>query len=119
MLSYELGHLHAVAELFKKHERRDPKEVVGDKLPVAIPFESLVHSLRTVIGVALTQGMRGLGVLLRFVGLLFKRSAKVLELAYDITIVVPLMLERWAVAWRSGASVEADDVALSKSRRAA
>ncbi len=98
--------------------------VMGFVLPfalafVAIPFESLVHSLRTVLGVALMQGMRGLGVLLRFVGLLFKRSAKVLELAYDITIVVPLMLERWAIAWRSGASAETDDVALAKSRRAA
>jgi hypothetical protein len=86
---------------------------------VAIPFESLVHSLRTVIGVGLVQGMRGLGVLLRFIGLLLKRSAKVLELAYDLTIVVPLMLERWALAWRSSTSVDPDDVALSKSRRAA
>jgi hypothetical protein len=98
--------------------------VMGFVLPfalafVAIPFESLVHSLRTVVGVALVQGLRGLGVVLRFLGLLFKRSAKVLELAYDITIVVPLMLERWAIAWRSGAPVETEDVTLSKSRRAA
>jgi hypothetical protein len=98
--------------------------IMGFVLPfalafVAIPFESLVHSLRTVIGVGLVQGMRGLGVLLRFAGLLFKRSAKVLELAYDIMIVVPLMLERWAIAWRSAAPVETEDVTLSKSRRAA
>jgi hypothetical protein len=98
--------------------------IMGFVLPfalafVAIPFESLVHSLRTVIGVALVQGMRGLGVVLRFAGLLFKRSANVLELVYDIMIVVPLMLERWAIAWRSGASVEPDDVVLSKPRRAA
>jgi hypothetical protein len=98
--------------------------IMGFVLPfalafVAIPFESLVQSLRTVIGVGLVQGMRGLGVLLRFVGLLFKRSASVLESAYDILIVVPLLLERRAMAWRSGASAETDDVALAKSRRAA
>jgi rubrerythrin len=40
MLSYELGHLRLVAELFKKYERRDPQEVIGDKLPDPIPFES-------------------------------------------------------------------------------
>lgn len=98
--------------------------IMGFVLPfalafVAIPFESLVHALRTVIGVGLVQGMRGLGVVLRFAGLLFKRSANVLELVYDIMIVVPLMLERWAIAWRSAASVEPDDVVLSKPRRAA
>ena len=40
MLSYELGHLRLVAELFKKHERRDPQEIIGDTLPEPIPFES-------------------------------------------------------------------------------
>lgn len=28
-LAYELGHLHIAAELFKKHENRDPEEVIG------------------------------------------------------------------------------------------
>jgi rubrerythrin len=40
MLNYELGHLRTVAELFKKHERRDPQEIVGATLPEPIPFES-------------------------------------------------------------------------------
>ena len=40
MLDYELGHFHVVSELFKKHERRDPQEVVGERLPEPIPFES-------------------------------------------------------------------------------
>jgi hypothetical protein len=101
--------------------------IMGFVLPfalafVAIPFESMVYSLRTVIGVGLVQGMRGLGVIFRFAGLCFKRFAKVLELTYDITIVVPLMMERWAIALRSGSPVETgetEDVALSKSRRAA
>jgi hypothetical protein len=86
---------------------------------VAIPFESLVHSLRTVVGVCLVQGMRGLGVTLRFLGLLFKRLANVFEMAYDITIVVPLMVERWVLTMRTGPSVEIEETALSKQRRAA
>jgi hypothetical protein len=100
--------------------------VMGFVLPfalafVAIPFENMVHSMRTVIGVCLVQGMRGLGVILRFSGLLFKRLANVFELAYDITIVVPLMVERWVVAMRTGSSVavEAEHAVLSKSGRAA
>jgi len=102
--------------------------VMGFVLPfalafVAIPFESFVHALRTVIGACLVHGTRGLGVLLRFVGLLFKRLDRVLELTYDLTIVIPLMVERWVIAMRASPStdpsVEADDTALTKSRRAA
>jgi rubrerythrin len=49
MLSYELGHLSLVAELFKKHERRDPEEIVGDKLPEPIPFESQREFVRATL----------------------------------------------------------------------
>ena len=49
MLDYELGHLRVVAELFKKHERRDPEEVVGDKLPDPIPFESQREFVRATL----------------------------------------------------------------------
>lgn len=49
MLSYELGHLHAVAELFKKHERRDPQEIIGDELPDPIPFESQREFVRATL----------------------------------------------------------------------
>ncbi len=31
-LAFELGHLQRAAELFKKHEKRDPEEVIGDKV---------------------------------------------------------------------------------------
>ena len=49
MLNYELGHLNVVAELFKKHERRDPQEVVGEKLPDPIPFESQREFVRETL----------------------------------------------------------------------
>lgn len=38
-LDYELGHLHAVSELFKKVERRDPAEVLPESLPGPIEFK--------------------------------------------------------------------------------
>jgi hypothetical protein len=95
--------------------------IMGFVLPfalafVAIPLESVVYSMRTVLGVFLVQAMRGIGVVLRLAGLLFKRLATVLELTYDITIVVPLMVERWVIGMRADT---AEDKELSKSRRAA
>ncbi|HLT91246.1 MAG TPA: hypothetical protein VKZ85_09900 [Woeseiaceae bacterium] len=39
-LEYELGHVKAVSELFKKHEKRDPAEILPETLPDAIPYVS-------------------------------------------------------------------------------
>jgi rubrerythrin len=39
-LDYELGHLNMVTELFKKHEKRDPAELLPETLPDPIPFDS-------------------------------------------------------------------------------
>jgi len=85
--------------------------IMGFVLPfalafVAIPLESVVHSLRTVMGVLLVQTMRGLGFVLRFTGVVFRRFAGVLESAYDIMVVIPLMMERWVVALRVGTSAK-------------
>jgi hypothetical protein len=49
MLSYELGQLQFVAELFKSHARRDPEEVVGSRLPEPIPFESQREFVRETL----------------------------------------------------------------------
>jgi hypothetical protein len=49
-LDYELGHLHAVCELFKATERRDPAEVLGDgTLPAMIQFKSQREFIRQVV----------------------------------------------------------------------
>jgi len=100
--------------------------VMGFVLPfalafVAIPLESAVYSMRTVLGVFLVQAMRGLGFLLRFTGLLLKRLPKVLELAYDVLIVIPLMIERWVIGMRAGSmgTGNTEDKELPKLRRAA
>ncbi len=39
-LSMELDHLHTAAELFKKHENRDPQEIIGDEVVHPCHFES-------------------------------------------------------------------------------
>jgi rubrerythrin len=39
-LNYELGHLDHVVQLFKKHERRDPAEVIPASLPEPIEYRS-------------------------------------------------------------------------------
>jgi hypothetical protein len=100
--------------------------IMGFVLPfalafVAIPLESAVYSMRTVLGVFLVQALRGLGFLLRFTGLLLKRLPKVLELAYDVLIVIPLMIERWVVGMRAGSmgAGNTEDKELPKLRRAA
>jgi rubrerythrin len=49
MLDYELGHLHLVAELFKTNERRDPQEVLGERLPEPIPFVSQREFVRNTL----------------------------------------------------------------------
>jgi hypothetical protein len=100
--------------------------IMGFVLPfalafVAIPLESAVYSMRTVLGVCLVQAMRGLGFSLRFTGLLLKRLPKVLELVYDVLIVIPLLIERWVIGMRAGSTGagNTDDKELPKLRRAA
>lgn len=39
-LDYEMGQMAFVMDLFKQHERRDPQELLPDRLPEPIPFAS-------------------------------------------------------------------------------
>lgn len=48
-LDYELGHLNLVSELFKKHEGRDPAEILPEVLPDPIAFESQRDFVRKVL----------------------------------------------------------------------
>jgi rubrerythrin len=48
-LDYELGHLNLVMELFKKHERRDPMEILPETLPDPIPFDSQREFVRKTL----------------------------------------------------------------------
>ena len=83
--------------------------VLGFVLPfalafVAIPLESFIYSLRTVGGAALVMLVRVLGFVLRILGNLVRQLCKVLVTLYDVTIVLPLVIERLVKAARSGGS---------------
>jgi hypothetical protein len=48
-LDYELGHLHLVGALMKKHERRDPAELLGETVPEPVHFTSQREFVRKVL----------------------------------------------------------------------
>lgn len=59
---------------------------------VAIPLETFVHSLRTVVGMMAAGGLRGLALALRFIGLAFRHLGVWLVHLYDMIICVPVFL---------------------------
>lgn len=86
--------------------------VMGFVLPfvlafVAIPLEVMVYSLRTVVGVLIVMLMRATSFALRFTAMIFSRLGRILLSIYDITIVLPLMVERWVVSLRGPAPAKA------------
>jgi rubrerythrin len=48
-LDYELGHLTLAMELFKKHEKRDPAEILPQTLPEPIPFDTQREFVRKTL----------------------------------------------------------------------
>ncbi|HUQ26339.1 MAG TPA: hypothetical protein VM140_11770, partial [Burkholderiales bacterium] len=48
-LDYELGHLNLVLELFKKHEKRDPAEILPETLPEPIAFDTQREFVRKTL----------------------------------------------------------------------
>jgi len=69
---------------------------------VAIPLESFIHSLRTVLGLMLLGGLRFLRLVLRMTGGVVNHLSKVLVNLYDLVIVIPLAIER-GLSQRKGA----------------
>lgn len=61
---------------------------------VAIPLESFIHSLRTVLGVVAVGLLRALRLVVRLVGGLANHLSKMLVHLYDMLIVVPLAIEQ-------------------------
>jgi hypothetical protein len=60
---------------------------------VAIPLETFVHSLRTVIGLIGISLLRTLSLALRLLGNIFLHLGILLKLVYDLPLFVPLWLE--------------------------
>ena len=48
-LAQELGHLEHAAKLFKKHEKRDPEEVIGTEIVLPCHFESQKDYVRNIL----------------------------------------------------------------------
>jgi hypothetical protein len=81
---------------------------------VAIPLEAFVASARTVGGAALVLAARGAAFGLRLAGTLVRGLARVLVTAYDVVIVLPLMLERLLARKKPRAEVEDEDLAVGR-----
>jgi hypothetical protein len=58
-LDFELGHLHFVMDLFKKHEHRDPAEVLPQELPEPIRYESHRQFVKDVLNKEVHLRARG------------------------------------------------------------
>src|SRR5262249_10733254 len=74
---------------------------------VAIPLESFIYSLRTVGGAALVMLVRIAGFILRILGNVVRYLCRVLIALYDVTIVLPLLIERVVKASRGGGDEDA------------
>jgi len=73
---------------------------------VAVPLESFIYSARTVGGAALVMVVRVLAFVLRVLGNFVRQLCRVLTILYDVTIVLPLLIERMVKAARGGGDVE-------------
>ena len=60
---------------------------------VAIPLETFVHSLRTVVGLCGIGVLRALSLLLRVLGVGMRHVGVLAERAYDLPLFVPLWVE--------------------------
>jgi hypothetical protein len=96
----------AIADNWLTHIPMVGQMVMGFVLPfvlafVAIPLEVVIYSLRTAVGVVLVMLMRSLSFILRFMAMIFSRLGRIMVNVYDISIVLPLMIERWVSTLRS------------------
>src|SRR5205814_1502972 len=60
---------------------------------VAIPLETFVHSLRTVVGLIAIGILRALALLLRVLGNAFRHVGGLAQRLYDLPLFVPLWIE--------------------------
>jgi len=60
---------------------------------VAIPLETFVHSLRTVVGLIAIGVLRFLAIVLRLIGSIFRYIGALAEQLYDLPLFIPLWLE--------------------------
>jgi len=81
---------------------------------VAIPLETFVHSLRTVMGLIAIGVLRVLSLLLRVLGNGARHLGTLGQQIYDLMLFVPLWIEtRMAVAAAEEAAEEAADARVN------
>jgi hypothetical protein len=61
---------------------------------VAIPLETFVHSLRTVLGMIAEALLRAFATLFRVLGVVFRGTGRFLASAYDVLAFLPLWVDR-------------------------
>ncbi len=88
--------------------------ILGFTLPfalafVAIPLEYFVNAGRIVLGALFVQLLRGTAFLLRLIAHLVREAGKLLIGLYDITIFLPLAIERWVGHPRNGSDKVRDN----------
>ncbi len=83
---------------------------------VAIPLETFIHSLRTVLGVCAVGFLRGLATTLRLLGAGCRYLGRLLVDVYDIVIFLPLWLEQQIKARTDGLAPAAKSPNLPVSR---
>jgi hypothetical protein len=67
-----------------------------------------------VVGVVLVILMRMLGFVLRFLAMIFYRMGHIMTNVFDLTIVLPLMLERWLATWHQARADAAVDLEVGR-----
>jgi hypothetical protein len=77
---------------------------------VAIPFETFVHSSRTVLGLCGIALLRAGALVLRVFSNAFQHIGKLLERIYDLPLFIPLWLETRAAAARAERPREVGEV---------
>ena len=85
---------------------------------VAIPLESFIHSLRTVLGVMAMGVLHAMAFVARLIGGVARQSSLILISLYDLFIMLPLGIENWITRSLSGerhrATHHAPDLAEEK-----
>ncbi len=82
---------------------------------VAIPLETFIHSLRTVLGLVAIGVMRGVSLILRVLSSAFRHLGTLAERLYDLPLFVPLWLEsRWV---QRAPHADADETNVSRPAR--
>ncbi|MCZ6536781.1 MAG: hypothetical protein O6838_02635, partial [Gammaproteobacteria bacterium] len=77
---------------------------------VAIPLETFVHSMRTVIGVVGIGLLGIIALLMRVLGNAFRYGANLLQKLYDLLIIVPLWIEHMVLRKRQGSAGQFKEV---------